>query len=141
MLTNNMTLRKMIDFQPSTSDMAVLPLDVTVYLRITIISLQKEDNYNFIRHLFTAEDIKDYLKDIEKTIIYDFDGKDTRQERVVTVFEGYAYKNYFQTSEYLKEILEQYDHVADVLIDFFTHDDKKYRLSNLDGIVKLEEYH
>lgn len=136
-----MTLRNMIDFQPSITDMAMLPLDVTVYLRITLISLHKEDNHGFVKHLFTAEDIKDYLKDIEKTIIYDFDGKQTRQARVVTVFECYAYKNYFQTSEYLKEVLEQYDHVCDVLIDFFTHDDKKYRLSNLDGIVKLEEYH
>lgn len=131
----------MVDFQPSVTDMAMLPLDVVVYIRVTIISLEKEDNYNFMRYLFSDEDIRDYLKDIEKTVIYDFDGKETKQERFVTLFEAYSLKNYFQTSYYLEELLNGYDHTADVLIDFFTHDDKKYRLSNLDGVVKLEEYH
>ena len=51
----------------------------------------------------------------------------------------YSLYNYANISEYLKQLLEFYNHDADVLIDFFTHDDKKYRLSNLDGFVKLEK--
>jgi len=51
----------------------------------------------------------------------------------------YALYNFDNVSEYLKELLSVYTHDADVLIDFYTHDNHSYRLSNLDGIVKLEE--
>lgn len=139
MLVNNMTLRQMVDFKPSEEDMAMLPLDVVLYIKVSIVSLEKEDNYNFIRFLFNDPDLNNYIKDINKTIIYDFDGKQTIQERVVTIFEMYGNKPYMETSEYLKDLLNEYDHIADVLIDIYTHDDKEYRLSNLDGVVKLEE--
>lgn len=139
MLVNNMTLKRMLDFKPHQEDMAMLPLDVVLYMKVSIVSLLKEDNYGFIRFLFNYPDIKEYLKDIEKTIIYDFDGSNTNQERFVTIFELYGLKNYNETSLYLKELLEFYTHEADVVIDIYTHDDKEYRLSNLDGIVKLEE--
>ena len=139
MLVNNMTLKRMLDFKPSQEDMAMLPLDVVLYIKVSIVSLLKEDNYGFIRFLFNDPDIKDYLKEIEKTVIYDFDGTNTNQERFVTIFELYGLKNYNETSSYLKELLEFYTHEADVVIDIYTHDDKEYRLSNLDGIVKLEE--
>ena len=139
MLVDNMPLRRMVDFKPHAEDMAMLPLDVVLYMKVTIVSLYKEDNYTFIRFLFNDPDIREYLKDIEKTVIYDFDGTQTKQERFVTIFELYGLRNYGETSLYLKELLEYYTHEADVLIDIYTHDDKEYRLSNLDGIVKLEE--
>ncbi len=139
MLTENMPLRKMIDFAPGDLDMAMLPLDVTVYVKVTLVSLEKEDNYGFIRHLFSYEGIRDYFKDIGDTLFYDFDGRHTDQEKFVTIFEMYSLYNYSNVSEYLREVLETYTHEADVLIDLYTHDSKAYRLSNLDGIVKLEE--
>jgi len=140
MLKHEMSLRQMIDFKPSEEDMLNLDLDVIVYIKVSIVSLYKEDNYDFIRYLFTNEDIKDEFKDINNTVFFDFDGTNTKQERFVTVFELYSIYNYVNISDYLKEILEGYCHNADVLIDFFTHDSKAYRLSNLDGIVKLEEF-
>ena len=133
-----MTLRQMVDFRPSDLDMAMLPLEVTVYIRVSVISLYKEDNYAFLRYFF-AQDIADEFYHLGNTVIYDFDGTDTKQERFVSVLELYSIPNLAQISDHLKEILEGYDHTADVVIDFFTHDDKEYRLSNLDGIVKLEE--
>lgn len=136
MLTNNMTLKQMLEFKPSENDMAMLPLDVVLYIKISIVSLFKEDNYEFIRFFFNDPDLKEYLKDIDKTIIYDFN---TKQERIVSIFELYGTKNYGLSSIYIKELLENYNHNADVIIDIYTHDDKEYRLSNLDGIVKLEE--
>lgn len=139
MLVKNMTLRQMVDFKPDRQDMAMLPLDVILYIKVSIVSLEKQDNYNFIRFFFNDPDLKEYIKDIDKTIIYDFDGKQTTQERFVTIFELYGKKVYMETSEYLKDLLTLYTHEADVLIDIYTHDDKEYRLSNLDGIVKLEE--
>lgn len=131
-----MTLKQMLEFKPSENDMAMLPLDVVLYIKISIISLFKEDNYEFIRFFFNDPDLKEYLKDIDKTIIYDFN---TKQERIVSIFELYGTKNYGLSSIYIKELLENYNHNADVIIDIYTHDDKEYRLSNLDGIVKLEE--
>ena len=80
-----------------------------------------------------------YFKNYADTVFYDFDGRHTDQEKFITIFELYSLYNYDNTSEYLKDILNLYTHEADVLIDLFTHDSKAYRLSNLDGIVKLEE--
>ena len=134
-----MSLIEMINYMPSDMEMVSLPLDVVVYIKVSIVSLYKEDNYEFIRYLFSREDIKEYIKDSEDVSFYDFDGTNTKQERFVTIFELNSLYNYLNVSEYLKEVLEGYDHIADVIIDFFTHDDKQYRLSNLDGIVKLEE--
>ncbi len=139
MLSENMPLRKMLDFSPSDMDMAMLPLDVTVYVKVSVVSLSREDNYGFIRYLFTNQEMNEYFKDIRDTVFYDFDGSHTDKERFVTVFELFSLFNYANVSGYLKEVLEFYSHEADVLIDFYTHDSKAYRLSNLDGIVKLEE--
>lgn len=139
MLTKEMSLIQMINNQPTEMEMATLPLDVVVYIKTSIVSLYKEDNYDFIRYLFGKEDIGEYIKDTNDIAFYDFDGTGTNQERFVTIFEMFSLYNYANVSDYLKEVLEGYDHIADVIIDFYTHDDKQYRLSNLDGIVKLEE--
>ena len=138
MLVENMTLRNMVDFKPSDLDMAMLSLEVTVYIKASVISLTKEDNYNFIRFLFSHE-ISEELYKMNETVIYDFDGTNTDQEKVVSIFELYSTVTYENISDYFKEILEEYTHEADVIIDFYTHDSREYRLSNLDGIVKLEE--
>ena len=139
MLDNSLTLKQMIDFVPKDEDMLSLPLDVVVYCKASIISLSKIDNYDFIRFLFTDEDICSSFKDIDKTIIYDFDGTQTNQEKYINIFELYSLYNFDNISTLLKETLEKYSHEADVIIDLYTHDSKQYRLSNLDGIVKLEE--
>ena len=139
MITDNMPLRKMLDFRPTDTDMAMLPLDVVVYIKASVVSLNKNDNYDFIRYLFTDQDMNEYFKDLGKTLFYDFDGTRTDQEKFITIFELYSKYNYENTSAYLEELLQSYTHEADVLIDLYTHDSKEYRLSNLDGIVKLEQ--
>ncbi len=139
MLVENMALREMLDFQPSDMDMAMLPLDIIVYVKVTLVGLEKNDNYGFIRYLFTSEEMPGFFKDFRDTVFYDFDGRRTDREKFITIFELYSLYNYINVSDYLKELLESYTHEADVLIDFYTHDDHSYRLSNLDGIVKLEE--
>ena len=139
MLYDEMTLRQMIDFKPRDYEMASLDLDVVVYLKVTVVSYSKEDNYNFIRFMFKDEEIPAYFKNYLQTKFYDFDGTVTFQERFVTIFELYSLMNYPSTSIYLEDLLNKYDHVADVVMDIYTHDDKAYRLSDIDGIVKLEQ--
>ena len=139
MLDKKMSLKQMIEYKPSDMEMMSMPLDVVVYIKTSIVSLYKEDNYDFIRHLFNRDDIKEYIKECDDIAFYDFDGTGTNQERFVTVFEMYSLYNFENISEYLKDVLQEYSHVADVIIDLYTHDDKAYRLSNLDGIVKLEQ--
>ena len=139
MLTSNMPLRKMLDFRPSDLDMAMLPLDIVVYVKATIVSNDKADNYDFIRFLFSKEDMSFYFSKVNETIFYDFDGRHTDKEKFVTICELFSLYNYENTSQFLREVLEEYSHEADVLIDFYTHDSRQYRLSNLDGIVKLEK--
>lgn len=134
-----MTLQKMVRFKPSDEEMAMLDLDIVVYCKASIISLNKMDNYDFIRYLFSDEDLNFHFKNLDKTIFYDFDGTKTNQEKFVTIFELYSLYKYENVSQYLFDLLNSYTHEADVLIDFYTHDNKSYRLSNLDGIVKLEQ--
>lgn len=136
MLVNNMTLKQMSEFKPSEEDMAMLPLDVVLYIKVVAVSTTKEDNYDIIRYFFNSPDLKNYLKDFNKTAVYDFN---VSEDRFVTIFELYGNKNYMETSEYFKELLETYEGNGEVLFNFFTHDDKEYLLSNLDGIVKLEQ--
>ncbi len=138
MLTNNMTLKQMLSFKPDSADMAMLPLDVVLYIKVHVVSAFKEDNYDFIRFFFNDPDIKDYIKDLNKTIVYDFDGTNTNQERFVSILELYGNKNFTETSDYLKDLLQIYDGSAEALINIYTHDDKAYILSNLDGVIKLE---
>ncbi len=139
MLVENMTLREMLDYQPSELDMAMLPLDIVVYVKVTLVGLEQNDNYGFIRYLFSSEEIPGFFKDFRDTVFYDFDGRRTDKEKFITIFELFSLYNYINVSDFLKELLENYTHETDVLIDFYTHDDHSYRLSNLDGIVKLEE--
>ena len=139
MLKKDMSLVEMANYKPSEMDMLELPMEAVVYIKVSIVSLYKEDNYDFIRYLFETEDIQTEFLDLGSTTIYDFDGTNTNQLRFVTIFELLSLYSYANVSEYLKDILEEYNHVTDVLIDFYTHDNKAYRLSNLDGIVKLEQ--
>ena len=139
MLTENISLKKMLDFKPSDMDMAMLPLDIVVYIKVSVVSTERNDNYDFIRYLFINEEISDYFKQIKDTVFYDFDGRNTDGKKFITIFELYSLYNFDNISSFLKEIMESYTHEADVLIDLYTHDSREYRLSNLDGIVKLEE--
>ena len=138
MLKKDMSLVEMINYKPSEMDMLELPMEAVVYIKVSIVSLYKEDNYDFIRHLFEKDEIKDYIKETNEIEFFDFDGTGTKQERFVTIFEMNSLYNYENISSFLKEKLEDYNHVADVIIDFYTHDNKEYRLSNLDGIVVVE---
>lgn len=139
MLTNNMTLKNMVNFKPTDEEMAMLDLDIVVYCKVSVISLNKQVNYDFIRFLFSDEDLVFHFKQIDKTLFYDFDGTNTNQEKFITIFELYSLYKYDNVSQYLFDLLNTYNHDADILIDFYTHDSRSYRLSNLDGVVKLEE--
>lgn len=134
-----MTLKEMAEFEPKDEDMLSLPLEAIVYIKVALISLSKEDNYNFINYFFSDDETLDYINDVASTIIYDFDGTDTDQEKFITFFDTTSKVKYGELSLYLEELLNDYTHEADVIIDLYTHDNKKYRLSNLEGIVKLEE--
>lgn len=143
MLVENMSLRQMLDFKPSDEDMAMLPLDVVVYLKVTMVSIEKEINYNFVRFLFNHErkdELINCMKDIHKTMFYDYSYKvDEDDTRAITIFELYSKENYTATELLLNELLNEYSHDAEVIIDLYTHDNHEYRLSNLDGIVKNDQ--
>ena len=138
MLVYNMTLKQMLDFHPSQEDMAMLALNVETYIKVSIVSLYKETNYDLIRNLFT-EEFLDHFHNIDKTVFYDFDGLETKQERFVTIFELYSILDYKETAELIKKQLIDYDSSVEAIFDLYTHDDKLYRLSYLDDEFKLEE--
>ncbi|MDO5440356.1 MAG: hypothetical protein Q4F12_02330 [Erysipelotrichaceae bacterium] len=141
MLNPKMTLTEMAHFEPNEEDMLSLPLTAVTYLKVSLVSLSMEDNYGFINFFFKDKEVEDYINDIPSTVVYDFDATKTNQEKFVTIFELTGKANFHEISMYLEELLNNYSHEADVIIDIFTHDSKKYRLSNLEGIVKLEELH
>lgn len=131
----------MLDFKPSDEDMVLLPLDVVVYIKASIISENKETNYDFIRFFFQNEEVINLFKDPYKTVFYDFDGTSTDHKKFVTILELYSLVNATQCEELLVETFQKYSHEADLIFDLYTHDNKIYRLSNLDGIVKYEPLH
>lgn len=139
MLTLDMTLNQMVNFNPSFEEMQTLPLYAVTYLKVNIISLTKEDNYNFINFFFNDTEINDYINDIPSAVVYDFDATATDQEKFISILELTGKTTYNEISIYLEELLNKYTHEANVIIDIYTHDLKKYRLSNLEEIVKLEE--
>lgn len=139
MLLDNMTLNQMIEFEPNDIDMAMLPLNATVYIKVSIVSAIKEDNYSFIRFLFSDPETNDYINDLNSIAVYDFDGTNTSQEKFITIFEMTSNARFEETSLFLQEKLKEYNHDAFVIIDLFTHDSKKYRLSDFDGVIKLEK--
>lgn len=136
MLNKEMTLKNMIDMVPGGDDMAMLDLDVVVYIKATIVSIDKRINHAFIRHMLIEryqDEVLDTFKAFDKTVFYDFMYAD---ERAITIFELYSKKTYAETESFLSEILESYSHDAEVLFDIYTHDMHAYRLSDLDAIVK-----
>ena len=133
-----MTLKQMISFHPSLEDMALLPLNVETYIKVSIVSLYKENNYDLISKLFT-ETFKDYFHNVDKTLLYDFDGTNTNQERFVTIFELYSTLDYQKTAELIQSTLLDYDGNLEIIFDLYTHEDKLYRLSFIDDKFKLEE--
>lgn len=139
MLNKDMTLKEMVQFEPEDIDMLSLPLEAVVYIKVSIISMSKEDNYNFIKFFFSDEEINTYINDIARTVFYDFDGTKTDQEKFITIFDCTGKTVYEELSIYLEEVLNKYTHEANAIIDLFTHNNKKYRLSNLEEVVKLEE--
>lgn len=147
MLSSKMTLKDMLEFKPNDEDMAVLDLDVVTYIRLTMVSVDKRINYNFMKFLLNDEDDKDnyrgqevrsMIKNIDKSVLYDFELIKDDIKRAITITELYSKQNYTDTEALFHEILDVYTHDADVIFDFFTHDNHEYRLSNLDGAVVLD---
>lgn len=137
MLTKKMSLKAMLDFSPNDEDMAVLDLDTVVYLKLAVISIAKEINYNFIRFIFKEgeKEMASYFKNLAQTVFYDFEYRKGDDNRAITISEFYALKPYTETEMFINELLQKYSHEAEVIFDFYTHDRHIYRLSNLDGIV------
>ena len=134
-----MNLKAMSEFMPNEEDMAMLDLDVVVWVKLSIISNLKEVNYSFIRFFFDQKENSDLFlafKDLMKTTFYDFEYK---SERFITIAELFAKEKVSEIELLLKEIMEKYTHEAEVIFDLYTHDDHAYRLSNLDGVIKYEE--
>lgn len=141
MLTKDMSLREMLEFKPNDEDMAVLDLDVVTYLKISMISIDKQINYGFIRFLFEedGDEVHRTFKDIDDTIFYDFEYRKDDDVRAITITELYSKDPYAATEILLRGLMDKYSHDAEVVIDLYTHDGKEYRLSNLDGIVKTDQ--
>ncbi|MBR2802829.1 MAG: hypothetical protein IKE21_09690 [Erysipelotrichaceae bacterium] len=140
MLVNNMTLRQMIDYKPDDGDMAILPLEVTVLVKLTIISPQKEENYDFIRFFFPREDTRELFYDLGKTSFYDFDAREVKNShKFITIAELYGKDKAPVLGTSLRDILTEYQGDADLIFDLFTFDNKFYRISVLEGVLKAEE--
>ena len=90
-----------------------------------------KDNYR-------GQEVRSMIKNIDKSVLYDFELVKDDIKRAITITELYSKQNYTDTEALFHEILDVYTHDADVIFDFFTHDNHEYRLSNLDGAVVLD---
>ena len=136
MLTNNMTLKEMLDFKPSNQDMMALELSVVIYLKIVIISKDFNCNNLLIKHIIEDEEYDENFINIPDTSFYEFKSKDNK---CLTITELFSRRKYIETSDILKNILEKYKGDSLYTINLYTHDDHHYVLHNLEGYISLEE--
>lgn len=140
MITENMTLRQMIDCRPNDEELALLPLEVVVLCKLTVISLTKEENYQFLRYFFTQQETQKEFHELSKTKFFDFDAREIKNShKFLTIAELYGKNKASIFMENLRVILAEYTGEADVILDVFTFDNKCYRLSLLEGVFKAEE--
>lgn len=140
MLTNNMSLRQMIDYTPSQEELAALPLAIKTFIKGTIISKQKASNYAFLRYFYSQESLMALFYESEKTLFYDFDATEVKNShKFLTIFTLQGKKTTLPLAKALQEILIAYPHEADILFDFYALDKQHYRLSRLEGVCHAEK--
>lgn len=139
MLTNDMTLKEMMEFNPNDEDMLSLPLDSIVYIKMFIISATKEDNYDFLRNHFYNDEINECINEPENINIHDFDSTKDGGDKFVSICEMTSKVIYEEVEEFFKKMLLNYNHEAFILIYLYTHDNKKYLISDEDGVIKTNK--
>lgn len=136
MLNDKMSLHEMMYFKPEDSDMLSMPLEALVYVKVFATSNKDMDNVDFVSYLHDT-DLKEDLYEYESTNFYQFSSPN--KDRFITIFELYGNKPYQELSEHFLEVMSNYSHNSDVVIDMFTHDSHLYRLSDLAGEIKLDQ--
>lgn len=136
MLNEKMSLHDMMYFKPEDIDMLSLPLEALVYIKVFSTSSIEQDNIDFVSFLHST-DLKEDLYEYEKTDFFQFSSPN--KDRFVTIFELYGNKPYQELSEHFMDVMQEYSHNSDIIIDMFTHDSHLYRLSDLAGEIKLDQ--
>lgn len=136
MLTTDMTLKQMMEFNPTSEDMLSLPLEAIVYIKMFVISATKDENHTFFADHFYNDEINECINDPENINIHDFDSTKDGGDKFVSVCEMTSKVIYEEIEEFFKKILINYTHEAFVLVYLYTHDDKKYLISDEDGVIK-----
>lgn len=136
MLTGNMTLKEMLDFKPSNSDMMALDLSVVIYVKFLIISQDFNENNKLIRHLLENEEYSENFVKLNDTSFYEFKSKDNK---CLTITELFSMRKLEETKDIFKTILEKYNGDCLYTINLYTHDDHHYILHNLEGYISFEE--
>ncbi|MDY6062900.1 MAG: hypothetical protein SPI53_03835 [Erysipelotrichaceae bacterium] len=134
MLRNDMNLKTMLEFEPDDELMAILPLNVIVYIKIILINEDKTKTYNDLRLLFNpsvARELNEYIIDLNKIKFYDFDAPD----KFITIMELNAKVNYQLIHDCFEEILNKYQFTGDIVINFYTHNNNNQCLSLYNGLL------
>lgn len=140
MLNEKMTLKQMLDFLPSKINLSNLKKDISIYLKLTIISLNKDDNYTFLKFFFQQELAQQTFYNFQKMPFFDFDARQIKKShKFITICELFSIKNAEETARNIFTLLKNYHNKCDLVFDLYSLDNKHFRLSLMEGRKKLEE--
>lgn len=142
MLNELMNLKTMLDIKADDGIMALLDLDVTCLCKGIIVSKSKTINYQGIKDIFTGthgQDLNFAVKNLSKTVFYDFDSKVIDHEKFITIFELNFKTTATETIDLLSDILLDDTSDVDIVFEVYTHDSKITRISRYDGTITKTE--
>jgi len=138
MLVNNMSLKRMLDYQPSKEDMCFLPLEADKLLKVVLVGRNKNEVYSCISLLFNDAQLQNYFDEVLKTHIYDFDGTSFRDGKFICIFELFTkYEDEIIQNKF-KELLKDIDYRVTLHLTSFNKDaNESYQLVYQEGEIQI----
>jgi len=136
MLVENMTLKQMLEYQPNKEDLAIMPLQARLLIKLTIIGEDKEKNYGFLRSFFQQDMKNSIFYASAKTIFYDFDATEiSNSHKFITIAELYSELEDKDFIASLAKLLEGSEKESDVYFEIYSLQDSHYQVSIINGEV------
>lgn len=136
MLSKNMTLKQMLDYKPTDSDMESLDLNIIVYIKALFIANDQISNIKSLKHIIENSEASSIFINIESTPYYEFKSKDNK---CLIITELFSKVSYAELESFLKEILDKWQSNSIYSLNIYTHDNKYYVMDNIGGYNNIEK--
>lgn len=123
MLQKTMTLKEMMDYQPSRDDFGQLPDAYGGLMRLCVVAPSQEKAYGFLRHMMNSPYRRlclDTFHDCLNTVHYDFDGTQTERQTFILMAEYQVTADASSLEALMEDIIEtKTDDDVEIIADCF----------------------